>query len=85
MRELGVASTLVPRFSLVGPKGLSESIVLTLGAALKSAMTEESFLRLLRDNRMAASFMSPSDVARLWNAEEPKYRELIDRLDLRGK
>jgi tripartite-type tricarboxylate transporter receptor subunit TctC len=85
MRELGVASTLVPRFSLVGPKGLPEPIVSTLGGALKTAMAEESFQRLLRDNRMAASFLSPSDVVRLWNAEEPKYRELIDRLDLRGK
>ena len=85
MRELGVASTLVPRFSLVGPKGLPDPIALALGGALKTAMADEAFQRLLRDNRMAASFLTPSEAVRLWEAEEPKYRELIDRLELRGK
>lgn len=85
MRELGVGTTLVPRFSVVAPKGLPEAIAQRFGSAVRSAMKEAPFQRLLIDNRMAESFLTPSETRVIWEKEEPAYRRLIDLLDLKGK
>jgi tripartite-type tricarboxylate transporter receptor subunit TctC len=85
MRELGVATTLVPRFSIVGPKGLPDAIAQRFGSALRLAMNEAPFKRLLIDNRMAESFLTPAETRAIWDREEPAYRRLIDQLDLKGK
>ncbi len=85
MRELGVGTTLVPRFSIVGPRGLPDAIAERFGSALRSAMNEAPFQRLLVDNRMAESFLTPAETRAIWDREEPAYRRLIDQLDLKGK
>ncbi len=84
-RELGVASTLTGRFSVVGPKGLPEPVVKALGAALQAAMADATFLQQLRDQYLAPNFIRPAELMAMWDSEEPKYRALIDKLDLKSK
>lgn len=82
-RELGVASTLIGRFSVVGPKGLPEPIVKALGAALQSAMEDPKFLQQLRDQFLVPTQIPPAKLMAMWDEEEPKYRALIDKLNLK--
>lgn len=83
--ELGVASTLIGRFSVVGPKGMPEHIVKALNASIQAAVEEPAFQKQLRDLMLVATSFTPAQMRAMWDAEEPKYRELIDRLDLKTK
>ncbi|WP_350295694.1 tripartite tricarboxylate transporter substrate binding protein [Limnohabitans sp. Rim8] len=85
MRELGVSSTMVARFSVVGPKGLPDAIVKAAATACQASLTDPIFQKYMRDNLLQPTYWGPAELAASWNAEEPLYRGLIDRLDLKGK
>lgn len=82
-RELGVPSTLIGRFSVVGPKGLPEPVARALGAALQIAMEDPKFLQQLRDQFLVPTPIPPARMMAMWDDEEPKYRALIDKLNLK--
>lgn len=84
-RELGVGSSLIGRFSVVAPKGLPEPAAKALTAAVQAAMADAGFLKQLADQSLAPNFIRPAELMAMWDAEEPQYRALIDKLDLKSK
>lgn len=86
MRELGASSaSFFARAVVVGPKGMSRDIVDRIDNAMKVAVGDPTLDKVLRDNLMLPTYLPAGQMLPVWGSEATRYRDLIDRLDLKQK
>ena len=76
--ELGIRDAEVTSwFGLMAPTGTPQSVIDTLGAALKKIADEPEFRRLVEQQGMDVVYYGPAEAAKFWNGEIDKWDSVI--------
>lgn len=82
MSEQGVNLVIGSFHGLFIPNGAPDSIVGTLGAALKKAMGEKAVNERMANVGLGPTYMDRTEAARFVSGQDATYRKLIEKLGM---
>lgn len=80
MKELGLAVVAMSPYGIVGPRGLSASLVRTLHDAFKAAMYEPAHRREIAKYDQELNYLGPEDYAQFMRSTSAAEKRAVERL-----